>query len=151
MLGLFACQVRVVLETGSLGKSSRVCSVLCVRFRSRVETNKATADTRCTEPRHGVSSTTCDRLGRDMLEALDSALCRRLKGLGSEDQARSPTPTYKNCWCCGSVFHVFCVLCGRPTSVCCVGVRPGSKLAAPPPRGKRARLVERLCSRRQRL
>ena len=86
---------RVVFGTGSLGKSNRVCSVLCVRFRSSVETNKATADTRCTEPRHGISSTPCDRLSMDMLEALGSSLCSRLKGLGSVDPARSPTPTYK--------------------------------------------------------
>ena len=84
-----------MLGAGSLGKSSRVCSVLCVRFRSSVETNKATADTRCTEPPHGASSTPCDRLGRDMLEDLGSALYRRLKKLGSGGQARSPTPTYK--------------------------------------------------------
>ena len=63
-----------MLGAGSLGRSSRVCSVLCIRFRSSVETNKATADTRCTEPHHGASSTPCDRLGRDMLEALGSAL-----------------------------------------------------------------------------
>ena len=101
----------LVFGNGSLGKSSRVCSVLCVRFRSSVETNTATADTRCTKPRHGVTSTPCDRLVRDMLEALGSALYRRLKGLGSLDPARSPTITYKKCWYCGSVF---CVLCGRP-------------------------------------
>ena len=87
----------VVLGAGSLGKSSRVCSVLCVRFRSSFETNKATADKRCTKPRQGVSSMLCDRLGRDMLEALGFALYRRLKRLGSGDQARSPTPTYKKC------------------------------------------------------
>ena len=98
--------LRVVLGAGSLGKSSRVCSVLCVRFRSNVETNKATADTRCTEPPHGALSTICDRLGRDMLETPGSALYRRLKGLGSGDPARSPTPTYKKCWCCGFVFCV---------------------------------------------
>ena len=99
------------MGAGSLGRSSRVCSVLCVRFRSSVETNKATADTRFTEPHHCVSSMPCDRLSIDMLEALGSALSRQLKGLGSGDPARAPTPIYKKCWCCGSVF---CVLCGRP-------------------------------------
>ena len=99
------------MGAGSLGRSSRVCSVLCVRFRSSVETKKATADSRCTEPPHGASSTPCDRLSRAMLEDPGFALYRRLKGLGSGGPARSPTPTYKKCWCCGSVFHV---LCGRP-------------------------------------
>ena len=83
--------VKSCVGAGSLGESSRVCSVLCVRFRSSVETSKPTADTRCTEPHHGASSTPCDRLGMDMLEALGSALYRRLKELGSGDPARSPT------------------------------------------------------------
>ena len=62
---------KVVFGAGSLGKSSRVCSVLCVRFRSSVETNKATADTRPTEPLH---ETPCDRLGRDILKDPGSVL-----------------------------------------------------------------------------
>ena len=96
---------------GSLGKSSRRCSVICVRFQSSVETNKSTADTRRTEQPRGVSRTPCNRLGRDMLEDPSSALYLRLKVLESGDPARSSTPTYKKCWCCGSVF---CVLWGRP-------------------------------------
>ena len=119
--------LRVVLGAGSLGKSSRVCSVLCVRFRSSVETNKATADTRCTEPPHGASSAPYDRLGRDMLEDPGFALYRRLKGIGNGGPARFPTPIYKK--------NVGVV---APSSMSCVGVRPGSTLAAPPPRRKRA-------------
>ena len=86
------------------------CVVPYVRFHS-VDTNKATTDTQCTEPHHGISGTPCDRLGRNMLEALGSALYRQLKGLGSGDLTRSPTPTYKKRFCFGSIF---CVLCGRP-------------------------------------
>ena len=132
--------VKGCVGAGSLGKSSRVSIVLCVRFRSSIEKNKATADTRYTEPPHGVSSSTpCDRLSRDMLEDPGSALYRRLKGLGRGDPARSPTPTYKN------------VDLVAPSSVCCVGVLPGSTLAAPPPRGKRPGIVQGLYSRRRRL
>ena len=91
-----------MLGAGSLGRSSMVYSVLCVRFRSSVETNKATADTRCTEPPHGSSSTPCDRLGR-----AGSALYR-IREWRSGEVSHSHL---QKCWCCGSVFHV---LCERP-------------------------------------
>ena len=53
---------------------------------------------------HGVSSTPCDRLGRDMLEDPGSVLYHRLKGLGSGGLL---LPLTKN------VGVVICVLCER--------------------------------------
>ena len=67
-------------QPGQMPGASRLaaCSILCMKFRSSVETNKATADTLCTESPHGASSMPCDRLGRDMLEDPGSALYRWL-------------------------------------------------------------------------
>ena len=78
--------LRVVLETGSLSKSSRVYSVSCVRFRSSAKTNKATADTHSSKQECNCSKI-LSKIEKNIyifLENIASFSCRGCQALSSD-------------------------------------------------------------------